>query len=113
MSFVQTVTKDDFQKEVLECELPVFVDFFTDECGPCQAFEPVLEDVAEELEGKIKFVKHWVTFEDFEAKSNPVQIKYDISAFPSLYLFNKGEVVKTYIGYLNRQDFLDFLAEVL
>lgn len=113
MSHVLEVTKEDFQKEVLECELPVFVDFYTDECGPCQAFEPVLEDVAEELEGKIKFVKHWVTFEDFEAKSNPVQIKYDITSFPSLYLFNKGEVVKTYIGYLNRQDFLDFLEEVL
>lgn len=113
MSYVVAVTKEEFQKEVLDCELPVFVDFFTDECGPCQAFEPVLEDVAEELQGKIKFVKHWVTFEDFEAKSNPVQLKYDIVSFPSLYLFNKGEVVKTYIGYLNRQDFLDFLEEVL
>lgn len=113
MSHVLTVKAEDFQKEVLESELPVFVDFFTDECGPCQAFEPVLEDVAEDLSDKVKFVKHWVTYEDFEAKSNPVQLKYDISAFPSLYLFKNGEVVKTYIGYLNRQDFLDFLEEVL
>ena len=113
MSNVKEVTKEDFQQEVIESELPVFVDFYTDECGPCQAFEPVLEDVAEELAGKIKFVKHWVTYEDFINKTNPVQIKYDIVSFPSLYLFNKGEEVKSFVGYLNRQDFLNFLDEVL
>lgn len=113
MSHVSEVTKEDFQKEVIECELPVFVDFYTDECGPCQAFEPVLEDVAEDLSDKVKFVKHWITYEDFENKSNPVQLKYDIVSFPTLYLFNKGEVVKTYTGYLGREDFLDFLKDVL
>lgn len=113
MSHVLEVTKEDFQKEVIECDLPVFVDFYTVECGPCQAFEPVLEDVAEELDGKIKFVKHLVTYEEFEAKSNPVQLKYDIISFPSLYLFNNGEVVKSFTGFLGREDFLDFLKEVL
>lgn len=113
MSNVKEITKEDFQQEVIESELLLFVNFYTDEREPCQAFKPVLGDVAEELAGKIKFVKHWVTYEDFINKTNTVQIKYDIVSFPSLYLFNKGEEIKSFVGYLSRQDFLNFLDEEL
>ena len=112
MSKVTAIAKEEFQKEVIESKLPVVVDFWTEGCGPCAAMVPALEAVSETLAGKVKFVKHEVTYADVVEKQSEVAVKYDIAAFPTLMLFENGEVKKTFIGALFEEELLDFLKEV-
>ncbi|MCJ8009253.1 thioredoxin family protein [Lederbergia wuyishanensis] len=113
MSKVTEVTKENFQQEVLECKLPVLVDFYTDGCGPCEAMVPVLDEVSVNLEGKVKFVKHHVTMEDVLEDQSWIVKKYDVMGFPTLMLFQNGEVLKTFIGALYEEELMKFLSDVL
>ena len=88
------VGEADFDKEVMESEFPVLVDFFAEWCGPCKAMAPALEQVAQEMQGKIKVVK-------LDVDQNPqVTGKYGIRAMPTLILFNNGEVAAQHTGAL-------------
>ena len=113
MSKVSLVTKESFKEEVLNSELPVLVDFFTDGCGPCEAMVPVLEEVSVRLDGKIKFVKHHVTIEDVLEGQSWVAKEYELMAFPTIMLFKNGKNVKHFIGALYEKELLDFLKEEL
>ncbi|WP_391207601.1 thioredoxin family protein [Psychrobacillus sp. L4] len=113
MSNVISITKEEFNKEVLESELPVLVDFWTDGCGPCEAMVPVLEEVAENLAGKVKVVKHKVTYEDVVEKQSDVAVKYELMAFPTLMLFKDGNEVNKFIGAKFEDELLEFVKEVL
>ncbi|WP_391207599.1 thioredoxin family protein [Psychrobacillus sp. L4] len=109
MSKVISITKEEFQKEVIEMELPVLVQFCTDECGPCEAMEPTLEEFAETSFGKVKVVKHNVTYEDVMEKLSDVAIKYEIMSFPTMCIFKDGEEVKRFIGGLYDDQLLEFV----
>lgn len=113
MSKIVAVTKEEFQKEVLESELPVLVDFWTKGCGPCEAMAPALEQVSERLEGKLKVIKHEVTYEDVVEKQSEIAMKYDLMSFPTIMLFTNGEEVKKQIGALFEDELIDFVQEVL
>lgn len=113
MSKVISITKEEFKKEVLESELPVLVDFWTDGCGPCEAMVPVLEEAAENLAGKLKVVKHKVTYEDVVEKQSDVAVKYELMAFPTLMLFKDGNEVNKFIGAKFDDELLEFVKEVL
>jgi len=89
---MQVVTSQNFEKEVLNSEIPVVVDFFASWCGPCRALTPMLEDIAKELKGAVKIVKV-----DTE-QSEDLAIQYKIQGLPTLLFFNKGEVIKTIVG---------------
>lgn len=86
------VTDSNFEIEVLKSELPVLVDFWAPWCGPCRAIAPVIEELAQEYEGKVKIVKMNVD----ENPSTPS--KYGIRAIPTLILFKNGEVVSQITG---------------
>ena len=85
------VTDDDFEQEVLRAELPVLVDFWAEWCGPCHALEPVVEELAEEYGGKVKFVKM-----DTEQNFN-VPARYGIRSLPTLLVFKGGGQVEQII----------------
>ncbi|MCR5276038.1 MAG: thioredoxin [Clostridiales bacterium] len=98
-----TLTKDNFEQEVLKSSLPVVVDFWATWCGPCQMLAPVLEDVAEELEGRIKVGK--INVDD----QVELAMQYKIASIPTLLLFENGEIKKKSLGYLTKDQLLDFI----
>jgi thioredoxin 1 len=88
------VSDNTFDQEVLKSTEPVLVDFFAEWCGPCKAMAPALDQVAKEMEGKLKVVK-------LDVDQNPaVTGKYGIRAMPTLILFKNGQVTAQHTGAL-------------
>ena len=92
------LTNQNFEEEVLKSELPVLVDFFATWCGPCKMIAPVIEEIAERYEGKIKVGKVNVDEE------NELAMKYQIASIPTLVLFKDGKVVNTKIGLCSKSE---------
>jgi thioredoxin 1 len=88
------VSDSTFDQEVLKSTEPVLVDFFAEWCGPCKAMAPALEQVAKEMQGKIKVVK-------LDVDQNPsVTGKYGIRAMPTLIMFKNGKPAAQHTGAL-------------
>ncbi len=94
MSKTIEVISANFQKEVLESEIPVLVDFWAPWCQPCLMMAPVLEELSEELEGKLKIGKLNTEIPE----NQDLAIKYQIQSIPNMKLFKNGQVVKEFIG---------------
>lgn len=86
------ITDDSFESDVLNSDKPVLVDFWAEWCGPCRMVEPVVEELADEYEGKAKIGK-------VNVDENPqISMKYGIRSIPSLLIFKNGEVVDQIVG---------------
>ncbi len=100
------VTDANFEKEVLQSDLPVLVDFWAVWCGPCQMQGPIVEDVAKTLAGKAKVGK-------LNVDENPtISQKYGIMSIPTLMIFKKGTVVKQFIGVQSKETLLSELNKL-
>lgn len=85
-------TEQSFQQDVLNSDVTVLVDFWAPWCGPCKMMSPVLEKLAEKLDGKVKIVK-------VDIDENPnLGAKYGVRGIPTLMVFNGGEVTNTLVG---------------
>ena len=98
-----TLTPDNFDSEVLKSSLPVLVDFWATWCGPCRMLAPVLEEFANENEGKIKVGKVNVD------ENRELAMEYRISSIPTLILFENGEPKKTSLGFLTKEKLEEFI----
>lgn len=92
-----TITKANFESEVLKSSVPVLVDFWADWCGPCKMLAPTLAEIAEENEGKIKVGK--VNVDNEEELSR----EFGIVSIPTVILFKNGKAEKTSIGLVPKQ----------
>ena len=88
------LSEDNFEKEVLQSEIPVLVDLWATWCGPCRMLAPTIAKIAEEQEGKIKVGK-------IDVDEEPeLSVKYGIASIPTLMVFKNGEVVNKSIGVI-------------
>ena len=95
------VSDQNFEQEVLKASAPVLVDFFAEWCGPCKAMAPALEEVAKEMEGKVKVAK-------IDVDANPeITTRYQIQAMPTLILFKDGEIAGRHTGALVQKSKLE------
>jgi thioredoxin 1 len=87
------VSETEFQQEVLDSSMPVLVDFTAEWCGPCKMLSPIVDEIANQLEGKLRVVKV-----DADANQNVMQ-QYGILGLPTLMLFKGGEAVERITGF--------------
>jgi thioredoxin 1 len=93
MTDLQYVTETDFQNEVLNSDLPVLVDFTAVWCQPCKMIEPIVKQLAQEWDGKVKVVK-------LDADQNPnVMMQYGVMSIPTLMLFKGGQIKERMTGF--------------
>ena len=95
---ISALTQDNFEKEVLQSATPVLVDFWAEWCGPCKMIAPLLDELADEYQGKVKIGK--VNIDEQQSLAT----QYGIRAIPTLLLFNKGQVAEQMVGAKSKRD---------
>lgn len=92
MSEPVAVTDNNFDDEVVNSDVPVLVDFWADWCGPCKMIAPLVDELAQEYDGKIKFTK-------LDVDANPVTAgKYGVRSIPTMLIFKDGQPVGQVVG---------------
>ena len=95
---IVALTQENFAKEVLQSTTPVLVDFWAEWCGPCKMIAPILDELAEEYDGRVKIGK--VNIDDQQT----LAAEYSVRAIPTLLLFNQGQVADQIVGMRSKRD---------
>ena len=98
---IVNLKKDNFEEEVMKSEIPVLIDFWAGWCGPCKMLSPIVDEVAKELEGKIKVGKVNIDEEQDLAKS------FNIMSIPTLVLIKNGKVERTSVGVISKSEIIE------
>jgi thioredoxin 1 len=104
MSNILEINEDTFENEVLQAETPVVVDFSAVWCGPCKMLDPVVEELASDWDGQVKFVKLDVDH------SPSIAMNYAVMGVPTLMLFKGGEVQERLSGYMPKNKIVSKLS---
>ena len=97
------LTKNNFRDEVLNSDIPVLVDFWATWCGPCRMVAPIVEEIADEYDGRIKVGKVNVDEE------SELAMQFRVASIPTLMVFKNGQLVNTAVGYRPKADILALL----
>ncbi len=98
------ITSQDFEKEVLQNEKEVLIDFYADWCGPCKMLAPIIEEIAKENE-KVKVVKINVD------ESEDLAMKYQVMSIPTLIIMKNGQIIKRSVGFVEKDEILNMINE--
>ena len=101
------ISDSSFEQEVIQAEGPVLVDFWAEWCRPCKMIAPILEELADEYDGKLKVCKM-----DVVANTDTAP-KYGIRGIPTLIVFNNGDVAGTKVGPLSKSQLSAFIDSVI
>jgi len=101
------LTEANFANEVLKSTVPVLVDFWAEWCGPCKMIAPILEEIAQEYDGRIKIGK--VNIDDQQSLAT----QHGIRAIPTLLLFKDGQVADQIVGLRSKRDLKNNLDRVM
>ncbi|MEO1190706.1 MAG: thioredoxin TrxA [Pseudomonadota bacterium] len=104
---INKVTDASFDEDVLKADHPVLVDFWAEWCGPCRAIAPALEDLAQEMSGRVSIAKVNID----ENPKTPGQ--YGVRAIPTLMIFKNGEVAATKLGAVSKAQLQDWVESVV
>ena len=97
------VSDDTFDEEVLQDDLPVLVDFWADWCGPCKMIAPILDEISDEYEGRLKVAK-------LNIDDNPnTPPKFGIRGIPTLMMYKNGQVEATKVGAVSKSQLTAFI----
>ena len=97
---VAHVSDKNFEAEVLKSNLPVLVDFWAEWCGPCRVISPIVEEIANDLKGKLKVAKVNVD------ESQELAAQFNIMSIPTLLVFKKGQPVEQMVGAMSKDNLL-------
>lgn len=98
------LTAENFENEVLKSDKPVLVDFWAEWCGPCKMLAPIIAEIAEEYEGKVKVAKLNIDEE------MALAVQYRIASIPTILLFENGEIVKKSVGFAPKESLIEELG---
>ena len=99
-----TITNENFESEVMQSQMPVLVDFWASWCGPCKMLAPVVAQIADEYEGRVKVGKVNVDEQPDLAR------RYGIASIPTLMLFENGQVKNTSVGFMPKEQIEEMLV---
>lgn len=104
---VYSTTDANFDADVLKNDTLVLVDFWAEWCGPCRAVAPILEELSNDFEGRVKIVK-------VNIDENPeTPVTHGVRSIPTLMIFKGGQVLETQVGVLPKQALADWLNRSL
>ncbi|MEM8854638.1 MAG: thioredoxin TrxA [Pseudomonadota bacterium] len=97
------VTDTSFDADVIQSDQPVVVDFWAEWCGPCKTIAPALEEIATEMDGKVKIAKLNVD------ENQQIAMKYGVRSIPTLIMFKNGEPAATQVGAAPKGRLVDWI----
>lgn len=102
-----TITAENFKKNVLQAAEPVVVDFWAEWCGPCKMIAPFLEEISQEMAGKIRIAK-------VNIDENPdLAAQFGVRSIPTLLMFKHGEIAESMVGAAPKTKLLDWVKKAL
>ena len=107
MGITQISDAKSWEVDVINSDIPVFVDFWAEWCGPCRMVGPVVEELANDYDGKVKFVKVNVD------EAGELSKKYNVFSIPTLILLNKGEIVSQQVGAASKESYQSMIDRAL
>lgn len=101
------LTNENFDAEVISSEIPVLVDFYADWCGPCKMMAPIVANIAESYEGKLKVCKCNID------EAEGIAVRFRVMSIPTIKLFKGGKEAMTSIGAISQKELEDKISEAL
>jgi len=107
MGITEVSDAKSWEINVINSDIPVFVDFWAQWCGPCRMVSPVVEELANDYQGKVKFVKVNVD------EANELASKYNVFSIPTLILLKRGEIVSQQVGAASKESYKGMIERAL